>query len=61
MTALATVAEDYRFVERGTYAVRADERWDVYCSFLPDGSGYHWLMACGHGMVTRSVNEVAVE
>ena len=30
--------------------------------YLPDGSGYHWLMACGHGMVvTQSVNEVAAE
>ena len=37
MNARATVAEDYRFIERGSYAVRADERWDVYCSFLPDG------------------------
>jgi hypothetical protein len=29
--------------------------------YLPDGSGYHCAleMACGHGMVTRSVNEGA--
>ena len=25
----------------GSYAERADGRWSVHCSFLPDGSGYH--------------------
>jgi len=29
LNTLATVAEDYRFIERGSYAVRADERRSV--------------------------------
>ncbi len=30
--------------------------------YLPDGSGYHLVaVACGHAVVTRSVNEAAAE
>ncbi len=62
MIVLATVPEDYRFVGRGSYAERADERWDVYCnSSLTVRVTVDVEVAVGHGMVTRCVSEEAVE
>ncbi len=48
LTVRVTIGALPRFIgllSGGSYAERADGRWSVYCSILPDGSGYHWCVA----------------